>query len=129
MGVNMHHKKVTVFILIVLAGIVLVLAGYFFRVDRFGLSQISWIDCVQVNDIKYNSDFERTPIEYSSVGEKIGEVTFNVYENVHNSMYRFRNGDATFLDVGTELFLIKSDSNAIAVKVNDQYFIYKADIS
>jgi hypothetical protein len=98
------------------------------RIDRFGMSKISWVDCVQVNDIKYYSDYERTPVESSFVVEKIGEVKFNVYANVHNPNYRFRNGDATFLDVGTELFLVESEGNAIAVMVGNQYYIYNADM-
>lgn len=102
--------------------------GYVFRIDRFGTAQISWVDCVQINNTKYYSDFTRTSIERSLIGEKIGKVKFNVYENVHNGYYRFRNGDATFLDVGTEIFSLKSDDTAIAVKQGDHYYLYKVNL-
>lgn len=118
-------KKVKIAIGIVLIASLLILTGYFFRVDRFGLSRISWIDCVKINNNKYYSDYERTSIEEALVNKKIGEVKFNVSENVHNGNYKFRNGDATFLEVGTEIYNLKSDDNAIAVKIDNEYFIYE----
>jgi hypothetical protein len=45
---------------------------------------------------------------------------------VHNPSYRFRDGDATFLDVGTEIYSLRSESNAIAAKIGEQYFLYKS---
>jgi len=123
----MRHNKKMVLICIVLTSIVFILICNTIRIDKFGFAQIHWVECVKINNIKYYSDYDRSAIEYSSIGKKIGEVKFNVSQNVHNSMYRFRNGDATFLDIGTEIYNIKSDSNAIAVKINNQYYIYKAD--
>ena len=122
----MLNKKVKVFIGIGVLGIILVLMGYFFRIDRFGMSKISWVDCIQMNNIKYSGDFKESFVESSLIDKKIGKVKFNVSENVNNSNYRFRNGDATFLDVGTEIYSLKSDNNAIAVKIGEQYFLYRA---
>jgi hypothetical protein len=124
----MIKKKLVFFSIIIFMGAFLLIMGYYLRFDRLGLAQISWVDCVQINDIKYYSNFDRTPIDTSLIGEKIGEVNFNVYENVHNPSYRFRNGDATFLEVGTEIYSVKSNSNAIAVKVAEQFFIYSSDL-
>ena len=124
----MIKKKLVIFIIIIFTGVSLLIMGYFLRFDRYGLAQISWIDCVQINDIKYISNFDRTPVDSSLIGEKIGEVNFIVYKKVHNPSYRFRNGDATFLDVGTEIYSVKLNSNAIAVKVADQFFIYSSDL-
>lgn len=78
--------------------------------------------------MKYYSNFNRSRIEDSSIGKMIGKVKFNVHENVSNPNYRFRNGDATFLDVGTEIYSIDSETNAIAVKVGEYYYLYKSDI-
>lgn len=122
----MLNKKVKVFICIGVLSIILILMGYMFRIDRFGISKISWGDCVQMNNIKYNGDFKESSVESSLIYKKIGEVKFNVSENVNNSNYRFRNGDATFLDVGTEIYSLKSYNNAIAVKIGEQYFLYRA---
>lgn len=122
------NKKSTKFIIVILTGIFLILMGYYFRVDRLGLAQISWVDCVQINDIKYYSDYQRTQIDASLINEKIGEVRFNVSEKVHNPSYRLRNGDATYLEVGTEIYSLESGSKSIAVKVDNQYFIYRSDL-
>ena len=122
----MLNKKVKVFIGIGVLSIILILMGYLFRIDRFGISKISWADCLKMNNIKYNGDFKRTSVEYSLIDKRIGKVKFNVSENVNNPNYRFRNGDATVLDVGTEIYSLKSDNNAIAVKIGEQYYIYKA---
>lgn len=103
------------------------LFGYYFRIDRFGMSQISWVDCIKINNTKYYSDYDRSPVEASLVGEMIGEVKFNVSEKVHNPSYRFRNGDATHLVIGTEVYSLKSENNAIAVKIDENYFLYKSE--
>jgi len=124
----MRKKKIIIFVMIVFIGAALILMGYYIRLDRFGLAQISWVDCVQMNDIKYYSDYERTPLDASLLGERIGEVRFSVQEKVHNPGYRFRNGDATYLEVGTVIYSVTSNSNAIAVEVDDQYYIYTSDL-
>ena len=121
-------KRVNVFVLVALIIIVIFIGGYIFRIDRFGMSQISWVDCLQINNIKYYSDFNRSTVEYLLIENKIGEVKFNVSRNVNNANYRFRNGDATFLDVGTEIYSLKLDNNAIAVKIDELYYFYKADL-
>jgi len=120
----MLNKKIIVFICIGILGILL-LMGYIFRVDRFGMASIDWVDCIQINNVKYYKDVNKVPIESSLVDKKIGKVKFNVSENVHNSGYMFRNGDATYLEVGTEINSLKSDNNAIAIKINGLYYLYK----
>ena len=120
-------KKVKISISIVLIGIMIFVLGYYLRIDRFGMAQISWIDCIQINNSRYYSDYDRSPVESSLVGEMIGEVKFNVSENVHNPSYRFRNGDATHLVIGTEVYSLKSENNAIAVKIDENYFLYQTE--
>lgn len=115
-------------VVIILTVIILIFAGYYFRIDRLGFSQISWVDCVQVNGTKYHSNYERTEIEEALINEKIGTVKFNVSENVHNAGYGFRDGDATFLEVGTEIYSVKDESNAIAIKIGNTYYVYRSDM-
>ncbi|MBP7402362.1 MAG: hypothetical protein KBA30_07075 [Clostridia bacterium] len=110
---------------IVLAAVSLLVAlGYFLRIDRFGLAEIEWVDMVKIEGQLYRSEYVRVPVEQSEVGEKIGEVRFNVSEHVHNGYYRFRNGDAAFLEAGTELFRLNSRDDGIAAKINESYFLY-----
>ncbi|MDF2544973.1 MAG: hypothetical protein K0S47_4691 [Herbinix sp.] len=91
------------------------------------MSFISWVDCIQMNNTKYYSNYDRTPIDSSFIGEKVGEVKFKVSKKVHNPSYRFRDGDATFLEIGTEVYSVKTNNNAIAVKIDDSYYLYEAD--
>jgi len=117
------NRKVIVFICIGILSSIL-LMGYIFRIDRFGMSSIDWVDCIQINNIKYYKDINKSTIEYSLIDKKIGKVKFNVSKNVHNSSYRFRDGDATFLDVGTEINSLKSNKNGVAVKIDGIYYLY-----
>ena len=77
----MPDRKVKVIILIAILLAVAILAGYFLRIDRFGSSQISWVDCVQINGIIYESNYERTQIDASLVVKQIGTVRFNVSDS------------------------------------------------
>jgi hypothetical protein len=100
---------------------------YVFRLDRYGASMIDWDDCIKISNTMYYGDFNRTTVENSLIGKKIGKVKFTANRNVGNGNYRFRNGDAAYLAVGAEIFSIPSNSNAIAVKVDGKYFLYISD--
>ena len=122
----MPNRKITISIVLcgMLVAIIFISMNFDFRLDRFGNSKISWVDCVQLSSIKYYRDNSKSIVEASSIVDKIGEVTFNVAGKVSNSKYRFRDGDATFLDVGTEIYGINKTKNAIAVKVGEKYYLY-----
>jgi hypothetical protein len=107
--------------------ILLVLVAYIFRLDRFGFVEIDYVDCVYMNNQFYFSHFERnagkrTLIDPMLIEQKIGEVKFTLSENVHSTYYINRNGDASFLDIGTEIFSVKKSDSAIAIKIGEQYF-------
>ncbi|HEY5465561.1 MAG TPA: hypothetical protein VIL27_00855 [Clostridia bacterium] len=123
-----RKAKLTIGILFIC--IVVIISGYVFRIDRFGLSQISWVDCVRINNTTYFNFLgrERPSVEISLIDEKIGEVKFTVSDHVHNANYRFRNGDASYLETGTEIYRLASENNAVAVKIGERYFSYKADL-
>jgi hypothetical protein len=117
--------KFSIGIIFVLIGIIIM--GYLFRLDRFGSSKISWVDCIKINNSIYYSSYVREIVEGTLIDEKIGEVRFNISEKVTNDRYRFRNGDATFLKEKTEIYSLKTEDKAIAVKIDEAYFIYKID--
>ena len=125
----MLSKKTKTFAVIIVAFIILIILGYVFRIDRFGLgSEIDYVDCVYINNQFYFSGLnplDRTPVESTLVDKKIGEVKFTLSDNVHSPYYINRNGDAAFLDIGTEIYSIKSQSNAVAIKIGEQYYIFK----
>lgn len=118
------NKRIKFLLGIIFVLICIIIIGYLFRLDRFGSSKISWVDCIKINNSIYYSDYERKIIEETLIDKKIGKVKFNVSEKVTNEGYRFRNGDATFLKEKTEIYSLKSEDKAIAVKIDDKYYIY-----
>lgn len=81
-----------------------IFAGYHYRIDRLGTAMITWADWLKLNNTMYYRDHDADVIDPSCVGSCLGVVRFNVAQHVHNPEYHFRNGDATFLVEGTELF-------------------------
>lgn len=124
-------KNIRRILLIIIALSIILAAAYALRLDRFGLGyQIDYVDCVYINNQLYVSGLNpdsRTPVDSSSIDLKIGEVKFTLLDNVHSPYYINRNGDAAYLDIGTEIFSIKGQNNAVAVKVGELYYQYRAD--
>lgn len=81
-----------------------------------------------MNGIRYYIDYEKTEVEEVLINEKIGTVKFNVCENVHKGSYGFGNWEDIFLEVGTEIYSVKGESNAIAVKRGNNYYVYRSDM-
>lgn len=121
----MKYNKMKMAITVCMLSVVVILISYDFRLDRFGNAKIDWVDCVQINKCKYYRMYPDIIVEESLIGSKIGVVTFNVSENVGNSKYRFRDGDATILKVGSEIYKIKVLDNALAVKFDGKYHLYE----
>lgn len=122
-----HFKKKLLYAAISI--VLLVLAAYIFRLDRFGFVEVDYVDCVYINNQSYYSHSERnagerTLIDPSLIEKKIGEIKFTLSENVHSTYYIFRNGDAAFLDIGTEIYRVKTSDSMVAVKIGEQYFEY-----
>lgn len=97
---------------------------YIFRLDRFGKFKIDWWDSVKINNTMYYGGLNMPTVDSSLIGKKIGKVKFTASGNVGNGHYTFRNGDAAYLSVGTEIYCIPSNTNAIAVKVDGKYILY-----
>jgi hypothetical protein len=97
---------------------------YIFRLDRFGGAKIDWFDFVKIKNTMYYGGLNMPAVDNSLIGKKIGEVKFTASGNVGNMHYKFRNGDAAYLSVGTEIYSIPSNANAVAVKVNGKYILY-----
>ncbi len=126
--VNRRLGRLIKFSIIVVILTVLFLVGYLLRVDRFGLAQVDYVDCIYFNQQLYYSGInpmERTEIGAEFVTEEIGTIRFKLSGNVHSTYYCLRNGDATFLDPGTELFTVESDPDAIAVAIDGKFYLYQ----
>lgn len=77
---------------------------------------LDWVDFIQWDGNHYVSLDSAFLADPNSIGKKIGEIEFNVADNVHTANYRIRNGDAAFWETGTELLAIKSMPDFLAVK-------------
>ena len=122
------RKKTRIILLVILILAALLAAVWKpLRLDRFGLPfvQIDWIDVVKWEGVTYESRIKpRVEVPLADIGAKLGQVQFTVYGHVSNSRYQLRNGDATFLDPGTEVFTIKNDPDALAVLLDGKYYRY-----
>lgn len=92
------------------------------------LIEVSWSDFVRVGGVSYQGDFYGKTVEKSLVGEKIGEILYNVKSSYSSreEMRRDESRDmtASFRTVGCEIFKVKNDENSIAVLDDGKYYIY-----
>jgi len=81
-----------------------------------GQSIIEWVDFVKWDGIEYDGINSGILADEQFIGKKIGEVKFKVADNVTNSGYKIKNGDAAFHEKGTEIYAIKGNSDLLALK-------------
>lgn len=77
-----------------------------------GAVQIEWVDSVQFDGIRYLAQgmygaSEANSIKDENLGAVFSTVKFKVSGNVSDPGYQMKDGDATFLDVGTEMYVVK----------------------
>jgi hypothetical protein len=74
---------------------------------------IEQIDFLKLNGITYSAEFGQSNTEISlNKGKKIGEVAFNVMGKICKES---RNGDASFLPVGTPIYEVKGYNSSFRV--------------
>ena len=93
---------------------------------------IDWVDFIKLNGIEYLGDWRATAISRDEIGEKIGEVTCGVPKVYSDSLGNTtdstpKDGASYLCKIGTELFSVTTDENAIAALVDGKYYLYKAD--
>ncbi|KRF44016.1 hypothetical protein ASG93_03660 [Paenibacillus sp. Soil787] len=83
-----------------------------------GQAIIDWVDFLKLNGISYSHYWNAVLMDPAKIGVKIGEVAFQVADNVHNPGYKTKDGDAAFLAKGTDVFAVEgySDHSVVAVK-------------
>ncbi|WP_432363341.1 hypothetical protein [Sporosarcina sp. UB5] len=86
------------------------------RSPIYGQSVIDWVDFIMLDGKHYYGIHSGVLADDQYVGEKIGTVKFKVADNVTNTGYKIKDGDAAFHEKGTEIFQIKDHPHYIAVK-------------
>ncbi len=89
---------------------------------------VDWSDFVLVNGNSYDGYFKNTEIDESRIGERLGEILYNV-ETAYSSFEEMdaavkRDFTASFRPIGCEIFAVKDDGYSIAVLDNGKYYIY-----
>lgn len=91
---------------------------------RFGTvshSIIEWVDFLKLNGITYTGTWHAALTDPSKIGKEIGKVRFKVDENVHDTGYKTKDGDAAFLEKGTLIYEVMGYPVTELVAVADQF--------
>lgn len=112
--------------------VLFIVCGYLFRLDRFGFTNIHWVDFIVYKNEVYtaaiSTEGTRLTVDELNIGEKIGEVKYTLQGNVRSTFYNYRNFDASFLDKGTPIYQLKGNSNAtLVVYLDDSYYLYQGE--
>lgn len=90
--------------------------------DRIkGGSEIDWVDFVKLNGHSYTGSWEnviKNPAQVST--ETVGKVKFKVADVVTNPDYRTKDGDAAFLDKGTDLYRVEGFKTDEVIAAKDE---------
>ncbi|MEK4630251.1 MAG: hypothetical protein ABS944_13900 [Solibacillus sp.] len=79
-------------------------------------TEIDWVDFVRFNDTTYYGSYSKEITSETDLGEVASIVEFKVAENVTNSSYKIKNGDAAFHEKGTKIYEVKGTEGIFAVK-------------
>ncbi|MBD7908201.1 hypothetical protein [Sporosarcina gallistercoris] len=83
---------------------------------------IEWADVVKLNDVKYAGDIEGISEDHAlEKGSKVGEVNYMMADHACSN-HKIRNGDATYLPVGTEVYEAVGYRSDFRVIAEDRVF-------
>lgn len=87
--------------------------------------KISWVDMISVGDRHYMRN-EFVGSDPMPIGDEVAKVKFNVSSNIFDSNYKIKDGDATFLPVGTSIYEVTGyrATTRLAVVQNDEVILY-----
>ena len=97
------------------------------RIDKLVL--IEWVNLIKFNDITYVRKF----VPLDSLAEEdlkyYDKTKFKLADNVDDLNYRSQNGDAAYLDEGTQIYSIKAYSPdfRLVAKVGAELYLFEAD--
>lgn len=92
-------------------------------------TMIDWVNFVQVGSTQYVAGPESSVVlQESDLGPVYAKVKFKVSGNVCDPSYKLKDGDAAFLDSGTEIYQVNSHAptQELAARFNGQIVAYIA---
>ncbi|MDF2946504.1 MAG: hypothetical protein K0S51_1183 [Bacillales bacterium] len=86
-------------------------------------AEISWVDTLKINDIRYESNKYRgdTTIQVEN-GNEIGKVSYTM-AGYACSDHKMKNGDATYLDINTPIYEVRGYPSNLIVSANNQVYV------
>ena len=89
---------------------------------------IDWVNAIHFNGTTYLASFSPQTLPVSKLGPLFGTTKFKVDGNVQDPNYHLKDGDATYLPVGTPVYTVKgSPSTAkLATNINGVVTLYEA---
>ena len=92
-------------------------------------TMIHWVNFVQVGSTQYVAGPETSVVlQESDLGPVYAKVKFKVSGNVCDPNYKLKDGDAAFLDSGTEIYQVNghAPTQELAARFNGQILAYVA---
>ena len=92
-------------------------------------TMIDWVNFVQVGSTQYVAGPETSVVlQESDLGPVYAKVKFKVSGNVCDPNYKLKDGDAAFLDSGTEIYQVNghAPTQELAARFNGQILAYVA---
>lgn len=84
---------------------------------------IEWVDMVMINDVKYQSDLvENSPDLKVEIGKELGKVSYKMADKACSN-HKMKNGDASYLSVGTPIYEVKGYPPSLMVVARDRVFV------
>lgn len=93
-----------------------------------GNSIVDYADVFTLNGTNYHADFEQVITDDKIIETEVGTIKFTLTESNKSPDYILKDGDATFLKVGTKIYSLKKvdKKEALAAKNNGKWTLYKA---
>jgi heat shock protein HslJ len=124
---EMKNRKVFYLTMIILIAAAINLpAGCSKETDR--IDKIDWVDFIKFNGITYLRTIQSLPYSEEEL-EYFDEIRFRVEGNVDTPDYESKDGDAAYLDEGTQIYSISgySPDFRLVAKMGTELLLFEAD--
>lgn len=92
-----------------------------------GIKVIDYADTFMLKGVNY-VEAEEVITDEKIIGLEVGAIKYNLVDGKANSRYHLKDGDATFLKVGTKIYSLKAmkEKGYLAAKKDGKWLLYKA---